>query len=105
PKPLILSEHWSAYHFHFNVPNRDKLGRIKRIFQNPMHLVTVSKALAEDIMYFSGSDDILYTVIPNVIDKGIFYYAPATEIKAGTLLMVSQWKVPKDPFVIFQALK
>ena len=42
-KPIIITEHWSAYHFNFGV--KKNLNRVKRIFKNNVTFITVSDAL------------------------------------------------------------
>lgn len=103
-KPILVSEHWSAYHFNFNVSNPKKLGRIRRIFFNPLKLIVVSRALAEDIIKFSGNNHIDFEVIPNVIDFSTFSNKEL-RIRKNTFFMVSQWKEPKCPLVIIEAIK
>ncbi|MDH5608802.1 MAG: glycosyltransferase [Cyclobacteriaceae bacterium] len=103
-KPIILSEHWSAYHHHFNVKKEGKLHRIKQIFHQPLHVVTPSTALFDDIVRFSGNGNLKGTVIPNVVDAEIFNFKQEA-IRANSFFMVSQWKEPKDPFTVLEAVK
>lgn len=102
-KPVVLSEHWSAYHYNFNISDKRKLKPIQKIFFNPLHVITVSDALAKDIVRFSNNPNLLYSVVPNVVDREIFYFKNL-EINSDTFFMVSQWKDPKDPFVVLKVL-
>ena len=71
--PLLISEHWSAYHRHFQRPQGDpKLDRIRRIFRRPIHVAVVSKALERDIRNFSGSSSFHSHVLSNVMDMDTF---------------------------------
>ena len=101
--PVIVSEHWSAYHYNFHIPDKKKRRSIERIFFNPMTLLTVSEALSEDIRKFSGNESLTTRVIPNVIDQKIFQYTNVSRDQ-GVYFMVSQWKDPKDPFAVLRVL-
>jgi glycosyltransferase involved in cell wall biosynthesis len=103
-KPVVISEHWSAYHFNFNIKDRSKLKPIQRIFHNTLHLITVSQSLAKDIVRFSGNEQLSFSVIHNVVDRQIFHYQEKS-ILQNTFFMVSQWKEPKDPFTVLKLLK
>ncbi|MEQ8473927.1 MAG: glycosyltransferase [Marinoscillum sp.] len=102
-KPVVLSEHWSAYHYDFNITDKRKLKPIQKIFFNPLHLITVSGALAKDIVRFSGNPNLIYTVVHNVVDCTIFNFQNL-DISPDTFFMVSQWKDPKDPFTVLKVL-
>lgn len=96
---VIISEHWSAYHFNFGLPER--IPRIQRIFSHNIPVITVSKALAKDIERYS--DYKLHNfVVPNVIDEVLFYKDSSTE-REDYFFMVSQWKEPKQPIVAIKA--
>ena len=102
-KPVFVSEHWSAYHFHFNTNN--PLKRIKRIFQNDLSWIVVSKALGQDLMSFSENSNLKFMVLPNVVDLQSFDIDQSIKPIPGTFFMVSQWKDPKDPFLILKVFK
>jgi glycosyltransferase involved in cell wall biosynthesis len=100
---LIITEHWSAYHYNFNISNPQKKKRIQRIFQNDIPVITVSNALMRDIKNFSLATYKGY-VVPNIVDTNIFKYTkkkPSTE--PMKFFMVSQWKWPKNPFAVIKA--
>lgn len=101
-KPIFVTEHWSAYHFNFGV--KKKLKRIQRIFRNKkLRFNCVSKALVNDIINFANTD-INYTVLYNVVDEKLFYN-DTQERPINTFFMLSYWKYPKDPFLIFEVFK
>jgi len=97
-KPIIITEHWSAYHYNFGVKKR--LPRIERIFQQNIPLITVSKALLKDIESFSQSNCPSFTV-PNIVDDNTFY--PSNAQKENFFFMLSQWKAPKTPIIALKA--
>lgn len=97
--PLVITEHWSAYHFNFGVKNKPK--RIQNIFKNKIPVITVSKALNKDISTFSDIK-IPLNVIPNVVDISIFRYKSKTT-EYPYLFMLGFWKEPKDPIIIIEA--
>jgi glycosyltransferase involved in cell wall biosynthesis len=101
--PVVITEHWSAYHYNFGVKN--ELPRIQRIFQQGIPVITVSRALAADIENFSKATFPSF-VIPNIVDSTIFSNSgpPANRINQQ-FFMVGQWKKPKEPFVVIEAFK
>lgn len=103
--PMVLTEHWTAYHYHFNLPkSTKKLDKIKNIFHCPIPIFTVSEALANDIRSFSGNFNIYNEVVPNIVDQHIFAYKVKKKGKI-TFFMVNYWRTIKKPFVIFNAFK
>jgi glycosyltransferase involved in cell wall biosynthesis len=103
--PVAISEHWSGYHFNFNIKNPAKGKRIRRIFQYGVPVISVSEALLNDIRNFAKAG-FPHFIIPNIVDTHIFNFSPKPAIDKGfTFFMVSQWKWPKDPFIIIYAWK
>jgi glycosyltransferase involved in cell wall biosynthesis len=103
-KKIVITEHWTAYYRNFNLPKKHKgLDRIKRIFYKKIHLITVSKALANDIKEFSGNKNINFSVIPNIVDSNTFSYTPKSTSEI-IFFMVTNWNPEKNPFPIFHAL-
>ena len=104
--PIVITEHWSAYHFGFGVEDKKKLEPIRRIFRNGIPIIAVSESLMYDIKNFSNSEFPAF-IIPNVVDTETFYYRQngSGVEKPATLsfFMVSQWKWPKNPFVVIRA--
>jgi len=102
--PVIITEHWSAYHFDFGVSKNNKLVRVKRIFHSDISLITVSKSLAEDIRKFSGKLTLEPIIIPNVVDENIFMCLNSI-VRSRRFFMVGEWKSPKNPFPVIKAFK
>ena len=102
--PLIVSEHWSAYHFNFFMPKATtKLDRIKNIFHQGLPLITVSKALLNDIQTFSGTKEFPSYVIPNVIDLDVYYYKPQNNANVKPVFfIVNFWRSIKNPFPMLE---
>ena len=100
-KPIVITEHWSAYHFNFGV--KKELNRIKRIFNNNVTWITVSKALKNDLIRFSGNTALKAFVIPNIVDSVKFTYRQLE--KRDYFFMVSYWKEPKNPFLILSVFR
>ena len=99
--PLVISEHWSAYHFDFHVDDPHKLDHVRAIFQQGYPLITVSDALGKDIVEFSGNAHFDRYRVPNVVDDSVFKYHGSTP-RDRTWFMLSQWKAPKDPFTVLE---
>ncbi|UII27788.1 glycosyltransferase [Fulvivirga maritima] len=98
-KPVVISEHWSAYHYNFGVPYR--LPRIERVFSHKIPLITVSRSLARDIEEFSKTSLKVY-ILPNIVDDEFF--GGDTDIsESNYFFMVSQWKWPKMPLIAMKA--
>ena len=100
--PTVISEHWSAYHFHFGVKNPAKLVRIKRIFRQGTPVIAVSDSLLSDISTFSGARFQGY-VVPNVVERTFFSFEAGE--RRERFFMASKWKTPKKPLVILEAFK
>lgn len=98
-KPVVISEHWSAYHFNFGISK--PLRRIQRIFAQNIPVITVSQALANDIRNFAGVEFPTF-IVPNAVDTETFYPDPGTP-RENCFFMVSNWKSPRDPFPVMQA--
>lgn len=102
--PFIVTEHWSAYHYFFGIsPQAPGLQRMKDIFKQKFKLITVSKALAEDIKRFSGVESLNYEVVPNIIDTDIFQFK-SHENKELALFMLTNWSPEKNPLALLKAI-
>ena len=99
-RPVVITEHWSGYHFNFGVCR--PLRRIMGIFSHNIPVIAVSQALGNDIRNFAGRDFPLY-VIPNVVSD--CFSPQARVVKEPFFFMVSQWKTPKDPLPLLSAFK
>ncbi|AHM59907.1 group 1 glycosyl transferase [Flammeovirgaceae bacterium 311] len=103
--PIVVTEHWTAYHYNFNLPETTtKLDRIKKIFSSELPIITVSKALCNDIKTFSGCFDHSCTVVPNVVNEQLFYYKEKEKDKL-VFFMINYWRTIKKPFVILNAFR
>ncbi|MFB6257752.1 MAG: glycosyltransferase [Flavobacteriales bacterium] len=100
--PLVISEHWSAYHFNFYVADTEKLYRIKRIFRkNKIPVITVSRSLKNDIERFSGVELRGY-VLPNVVSMD--GALPEGHLSPPyRFMMLGAWKAPKKPLLAIRA--
>jgi len=96
---VIITEHWSAYHFNFGV--KKSLPRIQQIFGNKIPVITVSKALANDIKEFSKADFPSY-IVPNAVNRDIFFFNQEKQ-RENYFFMISQWKWPKTPLIVIEA--
>lgn len=105
-KPIILSEHWSAFHYNFYMPKTTrKLDRIKNIFRHKIPLITVSKALLNDIEEFSGASRFPSIVISNVIDYSVYKYKPQSSVidTKPSFFIVNSWREIKNPMPMLNA--
>jgi len=102
---VLISEHWSAYHFNFYLPqSSSKLEGIKRIFRQGIPVIAVSHALLQDIRKFSGSEDFPGHVLPNVIDLATFRYVEGkVQPNVPVFFMVNVWREIKNPFPMLAA--
>ncbi len=95
----VITEHWSAYHFHFH--SKKKLRRIKNIFRHDLPLITVSENLLQDIEQFSDHKIKNHKIIPNAVNTNIFKFTNTP--KEDFYLLASFWKSPKNPLPVFRA--
>jgi len=102
--PLLISEHWSAYHFNFYMPwETKKLDRMKGIFRQQIPIITVSTSLLKDIQKFSNTKDFPTKVIPNVIDQKCFYFDESfVPNDIPTFFAVNNWRKIKNPFPMLE---
>jgi glycosyltransferase involved in cell wall biosynthesis len=101
-KKIIISEHWSAYHFNFNLPEGSKaLAALRRPFQEKLPVLAVSKALLQDIRAFAQRDDFRGYVIPNVVP---LHGASQPRNALPQLFCVSRWVSIKDPMPMLAGL-
>ncbi len=102
--PVLISEHWSAYHFNFYMPlSTKKLNRMKYIFRQGLPVITVSKALFTDLQKFAGSVNFPSAVIPNVIDQKCFFYEEQhNKNTTPVFFVVNNWRKIKNPFPMLE---
>lgn len=102
--PVLLSEHWSAYHYNFFMPKETKkLDKIKNIFHQNIPLITVSKALLTDIQNFAGNKNFKSYIIPNVIDLKEYDYKTNPQNIIPTFFIVNFWRNIKNPYPMLEA--
>ena len=97
--PIVITEHWSAYHYNFGVIK--PLPRIQHIFKQNIPVISVSNALIQDIKLFSKCN-FPHSVIHNVVDSEIFYPDPSIT-RQSFFFMISKWNKPKNPFIAMEA--
>lgn len=101
-RPLVITEHFSAYHFKFNGTGAG-MRRIKRIFHRGVPVITVSRALADDIRAFAGPPHPPFHVIDNVVDTSLFRPGAARRTE-GRFFALAQWRYPKRPEALIEAV-
>ncbi len=103
--PMCIVEHWTAYHLNFNLPAGAKsLNPIRQIFSHNIPIITVSKALADDINHFSSLDFPSY-VVPNVVNDEVFDIVEGAKKEQISFFMVNYWRPIKNPMIIIQAFE
>ncbi len=100
--PLLIIEHWTAYHFNFHIEKEKKLKKIKQIFHHDIPVATVSHALRKDIEEFSGVEIKKHYLLNNIVDTEVFNH-PVSNDKVKFFMMAS-WGNHKNPFPILEAL-
>lgn len=101
-KKIVVTEHWSAYHLNFGVTK--DLPRIQQIFKNKdLRFICVSDALRNDIDNFAKTK-IRYKIVHNVIPTEIFSFRNQERL-SRSFFMLSYWKYPKDPILLFGVFK
>ncbi len=98
PPKILITEHWSIYHFNFFTTRHPH--RLTAMFRHQVPLICVSKALGQSINNFSGQS-IAYTVIPNAVDTAIFNFIKKQRGKH--FLLAAHWKHPKDAIQVIEA--
>lgn len=100
PYKIVITEHWSFYHFNFF--STKKLTRIKNIFSHQIPVICVSKSLENDLRNFSGHHFPVH-LVPNVVDTQMFHL-PLHEERGSHFFMAARWKSPKDPHAVIHAI-
>lgn len=100
--PVLISEHWSAYHDNFYLPvNSPALDVIRRPFTFGFSVLAVSETLLKDIQKFALRNDFSSHVILNFVPlHGNTPRRNATPI----LFAVNNWREIKDPFPMLEGL-
>ena len=101
-KPIFISEHWSAYHYKFHLPEGSRaLERMRRLFQHCKVVFAVSEALLNDIRCFSPNAAYRGFVLPNVVP---LHGASSSERPVPVLFAVNQWMPIKNPLPMLAGL-
>lgn len=101
-KPILISEHWSAYHSNFYLPETSRALRTLRApFRQGYPVFAVSESLLDDIRRFAQTDDFRSFVIPNVVPL----HGPAARRReVPVLFAVSRWVPIKNPLPMLEGL-
>ncbi len=105
--PMVITEHWSIYRLGFK-SGATGLDRIRHIFHQGVPLITVSQALADDILRFAGPPHPPVHIVPNAIDTAVFNPAgdgtdgPAR--RPGRFFAIATWRYPKRPVLLIEAI-
>lgn len=101
-KPIIISEHWSAYHYNFHLAEGSRaLAHMRRPFQQGFPVLAVSDALLADIRNFAQRDDFAGIVLPNVVP---LHGATDAARKVPVLFAVNRWVPVKNPMPMLEGL-
>jgi L-malate glycosyltransferase len=100
-KPIIMTEHWSAYHYGFHLPEGPAKRRMGRPFRQGFPLLAVSQSLLDDIAAFAGQEDVNGHVVPNVVP---FHGAGEATNQVPVLFSANRWVPIKRPIPMLQGL-
>ncbi|MDO8837358.1 MAG: glycosyltransferase family 4 protein [Parvibaculum sp.] len=101
-KPIMLSEHWSAYHYNFHLPDTSRaLRTLRKPFRHGYPVFAVSQSLLDDIRRFAQTDGFRSFVIPNVVPL----HGPAASRRdVPVLFAVNRWVLIKNPLPMLEGL-
>ena len=105
-RPIVISEHWSAYHYKFHLPEGSRaLDHMRRPFQQDFPVLAVSDALLADIRSFAQRDDLRGFVLPNVVPlHGAAESAREVPNPTPMLFAVNRWVSVKNPMPMLDGL-
>lgn len=102
-KNIVVSEHWSAYHYNFYLPqSASSLGNMRKIFNYCDVIFPVSNALMDDIKKFTSRDELPGVVISNVVP---LQGSNQKHNKAPILFAVNRWRSIKNPMPMLEGLE
>lgn len=107
-KNIVITEHWSAYRQGFYLPAGSAARkRIQKIFHYDFTVVTVSKALMDDVIRFAETDAFPKLIVPNVVNPRFFYPGnfPKRVGHEPVFLMVASWAPIKQPLLVMRAFR
>ncbi len=100
--PMVISEHWSAYHYNFHLPETaPALRRLRGPFRQGIPVIAVSQSLLADIRRFSGDAPFAGHVLPNFVP---LHGASTTNRDIPVLFSVNNWSAIKDPMPMLRGL-
>ncbi|MEO8590472.1 MAG: glycosyltransferase [Flavobacteriales bacterium] len=102
-RPMLITEHWSIYHFSFNSKAKG-LDRVRAIFHAGVPLIVVSQALEDDIARFAGPPRPKAYIIDNAVEPEVFHYRPEVSPRLGVFLTIAGWQSPKRPEMLLEAM-
>jgi len=101
-KQIIISEHWTAYHYNFNLSEKSSaIKHIRCLFKQGYPVFAVSQALIEDITKFSQVDNFKSFVIPNVVP---LHGVTNDCCDSPVLFSVNIWEPRKNPLPMLEGL-
>ena len=101
-KPIVISEHWTAYHYNFYLPGDSKaLAVMRRPFEQGYPVFAVSKALLDDIQHFAKREDFKGVVLPNVVP---LHGSVEKRGAVPTFFAVNRWRAIKNPMPMLEGL-
>lgn len=101
-KPIVISEHWSAYHYNFYLKDGTRaLKHMRRPFQQGFPVLAVSRALLTDIRTFAECDDFKGFVLPNVVPLSM---CDQVQRDVPIFFAVNVWRRIKNPLPMLEGL-
>lgn len=101
-KPILVSEHWSAYHYKFHLPEASRaLQRMRQPFRHCKAVFAVSEAMMRDLRAFAPSATFQGHVLPNVVP---LHGASNTKRLVPVLFAVNRWAPIKNPLPMLAGL-
>lgn len=101
-RPMVITEHWSIYRLGFKSGAKG-LDRIRRIFHLGVPLITVSRALADDILTFAGPPHPPVHLVANAVDTRLFS-PDGGRREPGRFFALATWRHPKRPVLLVEAI-
>lgn len=101
-KPILISEHWSAYHYKFHLPEGSRaLQRMRRPFRHCNAVFAVSEAMLDDIRAFAPNCTYRGFVLPNFVP---LHGASGEKRTVPILFSVNHWRTIKNPLPMLAGL-
>ncbi len=101
--PMVITEHWSAYHSSFNATSNG-VDRIRSIFHQGIPVIVVSQALRKDIADFAGPPAPRFHIVDNVVDPAVFHPTDEAKTREGRFFAIAGWNQMKRPDLIIESL-